>query len=88
MTVAVSPALTGASLTELTVMATVSAAPSASPSLGVMVRTASSSSLLALVQVMVAIAELMLATVPEKVIALSAVPSPAEKVRPVVWASE
>ena len=87
MTVAVSPALTGASLTELTVMATVSAAPSA-PSLGVMVSTALSSSSWALVQVMVAIAELMLATVPEKVIALSAVPSPTEKVRPVVWASE
>ena len=77
----------GTSLTALTVMATVSVAPSA-PSLGVMLRTALVLSLLALVQVMVAIARLMLATVPEKVIALSAVPSPTVKLRPVVWASE
>ena len=78
----------GRSLTEFTVidMVSVSAPPSSSVVTTVMVASASSSA--ALVQVIVAMALLMLATVPPKVIVASAVPSPAEKLRPVVWARE
>ena len=83
---AVSPALAGASLTEFTVIdiTSVSDPPSSSVVTTVMVASASSSA--ALVQVMVAMAKLMLATVPLNVIVVSSVPSPefAGNVRPVV----
>ena len=73
----------GKSLTEFTVidMTSVSAPPSSSVVTTVMVASASSS--VALVQVSVAMAVLMFATEPLKVIVASAVPSPAEKLRPV-----
>ena len=63
-----SPALVGASCTALTVIATVSVALLPSPSLAVNERTAFVLTLLALVQVIVAIAVLMLATVPPNTI--------------------
>ena len=80
------PLEVGASLTALTVMATVSVALSPSPSLAVRDNTELVLSLAALVQVIVAIAVLMLATVPLKTIELSSVPSPVANVRPDVLA--
>ena len=78
----------GKSLTAFTVidMTSVSDAPESSVVTTVMVASVLSSA--ALVQVRVAIAELMLATVPPNVIVASSVPSPelAANVRPVVWA--
>ena len=58
----------------------------AEPSLVTIVIVASASSLEALVQVIVAIAVLMLVTVPPNVIVASAVPSPAANVSPFVLA--
>jgi len=78
----------GASLTELTVIDIESVSDAPSSSVVTTVIVASASSLEALVQVNVAIALLMLVTVPPNVIVASAVPSPAAKVRLVVWARE
>ena len=83
---AVSPAFAGASLTEFTVIDITSVSEPLSSSVVTTVIVASASSLASLVHVMVAIARLMLATVPPNVIVASSVPSPAEKVRSVVWA--
>ena len=75
-------------MTGVTVIATVSVALSPSPSFAVRDNTELVLSLEALVQVIVAIAVLMLATVPAKTIELSSVPSPVENVSPDVLASE
>ena len=88
VTAAESPAEVGASLIALTVIDTWSVALSSSPSLAVKESTALLLLFAWLVQVMVAIAVLMFAMVPENVIELSAVPSPAAKVRPLTLASE
>ena len=87
VTVAVSPADVGASFTALTVIVTESVALLSSPSLAIKVRAALLLLFAWLVQVIVAIAVLMFATEPENVIELSAVPSPAAKVRPLTLAS-
>ena len=81
-----SPAFAGASLTELTVIDITSVSDAPSSSVVTTVIVASASSFAALVQVMVAIARFMLATVPLNVIVLSSVPSPelAANVRSVV----
>ena len=87
LTVILSPALVGASCTALTVIATVSVALSPSPSLAVNERTALVLTFDALVHVMVAIAVLILATVPPNTIELSSVPSPEANVKPETLAS-
>ena len=84
VTVAVSPAEVGGSLTAATVIATVSVALSPSPSFAVSESTALALEFDALVQVIVAIAVLMLAIVPPNTIELSSVPSPEAKDRPEV----
>ena len=83
-----SPALAGASFTEFTVIDITSVSEPPSSSVVTIVMVASASSSAALVQVMVAMARLMLATVPPNVIVVSSVPSPefAANVRSVVWA--
>ena len=73
----------GKSLTAFTVIASESVSV-ADPSFVTIVITAFVLSLEALVQVNVAIALLMLVTVPPNVIVASAVPSPAAKVRSVI----
>ena len=82
------PVVAGASLTEFTVIDITSVSDAPSSSVVTTVIVASASSFEALVHVMVAIAKLMLATVPPNVIVVSSVPSPelAANVRPVVWA--
>ena len=87
-TVTVKSAAVGRSCTAFTVIATVSTTSPASPSLTVKESWALLLLLSWLVQVTVAIALLTLAVVPEKVMVLSLVPSPALKVSPVVVARE
>ena len=82
--VAAPPEVAGASLTEFTVIDITSVSDALSSSVVTTVIVASASSFEALVHVSVAIALLMLVTVPLNVIVASSVPSPAAKVRLVV----